>query len=104
MGGFENQRIGVTFAGKRYEIELDAPAEIYRKFLSLPRPKTENDFNRLKSWVAEFIAVYNDIDKKKFKESLTKAHVINFIKEYNELLTSVEDKDSGSKKVKTQKK
>lgn len=105
MGGFENQRIGVTFAGTRYEIELDAPVEIYRKFLSLPKGmKTENDWNKTKSWMAEFIAVYNDINRKKFKESLTKVSVINFLQAYNDLLMGIANKDGDSKKVVNQKK
>jgi len=105
MGGFENQKIGVTFAGTRYEIELDAPVEIYRKFINLKKKlKTENDWNKVKSWMAEFIAVYNDINQKKFKESLTKVSVINFLNAYNELITGSMDKDSGSKKAPTQKK
>ena len=105
MGGFENQKIGVTFAGTRYEIELDAPVEIYRKFISLSKDlKTENDWNKVKSWMAEFIAVYNDINQKKFKESLTKVSVINFLNAYNELIAGNIDEDSGSKKALTQKK
>ena len=105
MGGFENQKIGVTFAGTRYEIELDAPVEIYRKFISLPKNlKTENDWNKVKSWMAEFIAVYNDVNRKKFKESLTKVAVVNFLNAYNKLITGSMDEDSGSKKVPTQEK
>ena len=101
MGGFENQRIGITFAGKRYEIDLDAPAEIYRKFFALPKGfKTENDWNRVKSWIAEFIGFYNDINKKKFKETLTKIAVIKFINAYNEFLSEGVD----TKKVKSQNK
>jgi len=98
MGGFENQRIGVTFAGNRYEIDLDAPAEIYRQFFALPRPpETEHDWNLTKKWLAEFIGHYNDINKKKFKESLTKVAVINFVSAYNDFLKGA---SSGSKKVK----
>ena len=87
MGGFENQKVGVIFAGNRYEIELDAPAEIYRKFLTLPRPTTDADWNKVKKWVALFIGHYNDINQKKFKESLTKVAVIKFIEAYKGFLT-----------------
>lgn len=105
MGGFENQRIGITFAGKRYEIEIDAPTELYRKFASLPRKlNTENDWNKAKGWIAEFIAFYNDINKKRFKESLTKLAVANFMNAYNEFLTGEIDRVSDLKKaVKSQK-
>ncbi len=105
MGGFENQRVGVTFAGVRYEIDLDAPAEIYRKFFALPKKfKTENDWNKVKVWIVEFIAFYNDVNKKKLKESLTKSSVIKFINAYNNFLTEATDEPGGSKKVKNQKK
>ena len=104
MGGFANQRIGITFAGERYELELDAPVELYRKYINLPRKlKTGNDWNKIKKWMAEFFAVYNDINQKKFKESLTKVAVVSFISSYNDLLTA-NVKDSGSKKAKNQKK
>jgi hypothetical protein len=100
MGGFENQKIDVVFAGKRYEIELDAPAEIYRQFFGLNRsPKTEEDWDKIKEWIAEFIGFYNKIDKEKFAKSIPKIAVINFINAYGTFLKGTSEDGADSKKV-----
>jgi hypothetical protein len=103
MGGFENQEVDITFAGKAYAIQLDPPVEIYRKFLNLPKSlKTENDWNKVKDFIAELIAAFNDVNKKKLKESLTKIAVSKFLVAYNSLLTGVVNKEDDSKNVETQ--
>jgi hypothetical protein len=98
MGGFENQEIEVTFAGKTYMVQLDPPVEIYRMFLDLSGMKfdSEENFEKLKNFVATIISVNNpDVDKKEFIKALSKPAAINFIVAYDKILSG------GLKKVQT---
>jgi len=98
MGGFENQEIEVNFAGKVYMVQLDPPVEIYRMFLDLSGMKfdSEENFQKLKEFVATIIAVNNEgVDKKEFIKILSKPAAINFIVAYDKILSG------GLKKVQT---
>lgn len=104
MGGFENQEVNLTFAGKTYTIELDPPIELYRKFLNLPKKlSTEADWNRVKSFIAELVGAFNDINQKQFKDSLTKIAVTKFLMAYNNLIAGVTT-DGETKNVEKQPK
>jgi hypothetical protein len=90
MGGFENQEIEVNFAGKTYAIQLDPPVEVYRMFLELSGMKfdSEENFEKLKNFVATIISVNNpDVKKDEFKKALSKPAAINFIVAYDKILS-----------------
>jgi hypothetical protein len=90
MGGFENQEIEVNFAGKTYAIQLDPPVEVYRMFLELSGITFDNEenFEKLKNFVATIISVNNpDVNKKEFIKTLSKPAAINFIVAYDKILS-----------------
>ncbi len=90
MGGFTNDEIDVSFAGANYKIQLDPPVEVYRMFLELSGIKfdSEENFDKLKNFVATIIAVNNkDVDKDEFIKSLSKPAAINFITAYEKILS-----------------
>lgn len=106
MGGFENQEVTLKFAGKEYIIQVDPPIELYRQFLSLVGMKLEKekDWNKVKKFIAELVGFYNDINQKKFKESLTKSAVTNFLVAYGEIIRGIAgDKKKVTKKNQTSK-
>lgn len=93
MGGFGNEIIEVKFCGKTYEIMLDPPVEAYRKFIEIQDIKldTEESWDKVKDFIATLIASTNDIDKGKFKESLTKFAVSNFLTGYTDIISRYSD-------------
>ena len=89
MGGFENTEIEVIFAGKTYKIQSDPPVEVYRLYTELIGIKfdSEDNFNKLKNFVATIISVNNPgVDKAAFVKSLTKPAAINFINAYADVI------------------
>ncbi|MFA5357208.1 MAG: hypothetical protein WC301_07435 [Candidatus Omnitrophota bacterium] len=105
MGGFENQEILLTFAGKKYRIQADPPVELYRQFLSLQGMTlaSEENWDKVKDFLAGLVAHSNDIDREAFKASLTKIALTNFMTQYNRILKgSIDDgkkKEDGQKKA-----
>jgi len=93
MGGFENKEIEVRFGDKTYKIMADPPVEAYRRFIEIQDLKldSEESWDKVKDFVTLIISLSNDIDKDKFKKSLTKFAVGNFLEGYTEIISGVVD-------------
>ena len=93
MGGFKNQVIEVHFGGEKYEVELDPPIEVYRQVMSIQGKKleTDDDWNDIKELVATIICHGKPIDKKQFKESLTRIATLKFFNSYVDLYAKSSD-------------
>ena len=98
MGGFENEEIKVHFGGKTYKIMADPPVEAYRMFVKIQSLKLdkEKNWDKVKNFVATIISISNNIDKDKFKKSLTKFAVGRFLEGYTKVISGV-----GSKNLKS---
>ena len=88
MGNLPQQKIEVEFARKVYKILVDPPVEIYRQYMEVTTTKrdTEEKWDEAFQFLADYIGLYNKIDKEKFKKSLTKIAFLNFIAGYNDLI------------------